>query len=404
MMKKTFIFFALVIMLGISVVAYADSKLAQIQQAAQQGDGDAQFDLGMMYYFGDGVDQDLDLARKWLEKAAKQGIAVSKINNILSEIDSLQSQRDQLNELIRQVEEMNAPNRAAAHAAAEKEFIETQQAAQQGDGEAQLNLAWMYFDGEGVETDYILALQWSEKAAKQGVPQAGFLMRRAQEEIDKQTVAANRAARQASNKVLSASDFQMGMTRAEVAKVVGDLSVANRTMGMVPTENHPFVEFYDSSNSGLNEVRLWDTSLTVYTPWGPGTEKDNMAFFFINHKLVKINTGITVSNYSEDLKYILAQLQEQYGGKVYTVKWRNPRSNNYEDLSYYLAETANFDIVVTGRPQLLGDEVVINYFCKNFNQMVKNAIDQYHAKETLEQQRNEQERNEQLRRNVDGRL
>ena len=40
------------------------------QEAAEQGDADAQFYLGLCYYFGKGVDEDLDKATEWLQKFA----------------------------------------------------------------------------------------------------------------------------------------------------------------------------------------------------------------------------------------------------------------------------------------------------------------------------------------------
>ena len=43
------------------------------KRTAESGNVKAQKDLGDIYYFGMGVDVDLDEARKWLTKAAEQG-------------------------------------------------------------------------------------------------------------------------------------------------------------------------------------------------------------------------------------------------------------------------------------------------------------------------------------------
>jgi hypothetical protein len=43
------------------------------QEAAKQGNLEAQFKLGDMYYYGYGVDQDYKESVEWYEKAAKQG-------------------------------------------------------------------------------------------------------------------------------------------------------------------------------------------------------------------------------------------------------------------------------------------------------------------------------------------
>ena len=59
--------------------ACSDSKsdsgqdIKQLRKVAEQGDADAQYDLGLCYYSGDGVEQDKSEAVKWSRKAAEQG-------------------------------------------------------------------------------------------------------------------------------------------------------------------------------------------------------------------------------------------------------------------------------------------------------------------------------------------
>ena len=52
----------------------------QLQQAAEQGDAEAQFILGSCYEAGDGVKQDKAEAVKWFRKAAEQGHAKAQYN------------------------------------------------------------------------------------------------------------------------------------------------------------------------------------------------------------------------------------------------------------------------------------------------------------------------------------
>ena len=49
-------------------------------------------------------------------------------------------------------------------------------AAEQGDAEAQNNLASMYDRGEGVSQDYKKAVYWYTKAAEQGIPNAQSIL------------------------------------------------------------------------------------------------------------------------------------------------------------------------------------------------------------------------------------
>jgi TPR repeat protein len=79
------------------------------RQAAEQGDADAQYNLGIFYSQDDSVDKDMTEAVKWFRKAAEQGVV-----------------------------------------------------------EAQYNLGICYFEGEGIDKDMIEAVKWFRKAAEQG--------------------------------------------------------------------------------------------------------------------------------------------------------------------------------------------------------------------------------------------
>ena len=87
-------------------------RAAQIREwraAADQGDADAQRELGFCYYNGNGVEKDLREAVRWFRKAADQGDAL-----------------------------------------------------------AQFFLGFCYYYGEGVPQDYREAVRWYRKAADQG--------------------------------------------------------------------------------------------------------------------------------------------------------------------------------------------------------------------------------------------
>ena len=48
------------------------------RKSAEQGDANAQKELGVMYDFGIGIDKDLKEAAKWYRKAADQGHAIAQ--------------------------------------------------------------------------------------------------------------------------------------------------------------------------------------------------------------------------------------------------------------------------------------------------------------------------------------
>ncbi|MDG6345895.1 tetratricopeptide repeat protein, partial [Glaesserella parasuis] len=68
-----------------SAVQYAKQQNYQaafpmFKELAEQGDVAAQFNLGIMYDNGYGVNQDYHQAAKWYQKAAEQGDAVAQFN------------------------------------------------------------------------------------------------------------------------------------------------------------------------------------------------------------------------------------------------------------------------------------------------------------------------------------
>lgn len=62
------------------VSGQSQSSFATDLSLAKQGNAEAQFLIGARYFFGevDGIQQDYDQAKKWLEQAAKQGYANSQ--------------------------------------------------------------------------------------------------------------------------------------------------------------------------------------------------------------------------------------------------------------------------------------------------------------------------------------
>ena len=87
----------------------AADSVEQIRAKAALGDASAQFNIGVMYYEGQGVQQDYNQAAGWYGKAAEQG-----------------------------------------------------------DAKAQTNLGMMYEKGQGVPQGYSQAVAWYRKAAEQG--------------------------------------------------------------------------------------------------------------------------------------------------------------------------------------------------------------------------------------------
>jgi len=68
---------------GLSAYNRGDYKTAfkELKASAEQGDSEAQFMLGGMYYKGQGVTRDYQKGLKWLKKAAEQGVGSGAVQH-----------------------------------------------------------------------------------------------------------------------------------------------------------------------------------------------------------------------------------------------------------------------------------------------------------------------------------
>ena len=130
---------------GPATSAVTPTDFAATIKAAESGDADAQFDLGLMYNNGQGVPKDYAEAVKWFRLAADQGFA--KGQNGLGLMYNIGQ---------------GVP----------KDYAEAVKwyrlAAEQGNDFAQYALGNAYRYGDGVEQDFAEAVKWWQLAAEQG--------------------------------------------------------------------------------------------------------------------------------------------------------------------------------------------------------------------------------------------
>lgn len=125
--------------------------LGLFSKAAEQGHPGAQCTLGLMYYYGQGIQEDHNKAAQWFTKAAKQ------------EGEAAEAAKEGLFTLAFTYQTGNGVKQDY------KKAVEWYSiAAKHGYTKAQINLGVMYADGLGVQRHYMKAAQWFAKAAKQG--------------------------------------------------------------------------------------------------------------------------------------------------------------------------------------------------------------------------------------------
>ena len=178
------------------------AAVRELEPLAEQGNAEAQFNLGSLYYQGWGVPQDYKEAAQWMRKAAEQGhvFAQATLGSLYAEgvrgvekdypqalmwficaaargdmealefRDSLANRMTptQITEAQRLAREFKPQNVYT------KSLQEFKALGEQGDVAAQFKVGLIYYKGQGVPPDYPEAINWFKKAALQGHPLAQY--------------------------------------------------------------------------------------------------------------------------------------------------------------------------------------------------------------------------------------
>ena len=148
---------------------------------AEQGDAHSQYMLGGIYFAGKKVQQDLQVALKWLRMSAAQGN--SNAHSLLKNEFMVRAAEDS------QYQQFGSPRKTPSPATANAAPIDDAYAsyrrgdyaqalelyrplAAQGNANAQNSLGWMYHNGYGATRDHQEALKLFRLAAAQGEPNA----------------------------------------------------------------------------------------------------------------------------------------------------------------------------------------------------------------------------------------
>lgn len=161
--------------LGMSVTASA-AQPSSTKALAEQGDGNAQYSVAVMYDNGKGFTKDYEKAAKWYQKAAEQGHAKAQFNlgNMYEHGEGVtQDNAKALSWWVKAAEQgaTKAQFNLALINKENKNYSKAiewyQKAVDQGHADSQNNLGVMYAEGLGVPKSPAKARELFEKAAKQ---------------------------------------------------------------------------------------------------------------------------------------------------------------------------------------------------------------------------------------------
>lgn len=174
---------------------YGKKDLAEavkwFRKAAEKGNAEAQYGLGICYEYGQGVEKDLAESVKWYRKAAEQGLADAQCAFGICIVRARDIARAHLEVFVQISEELRSDDiwakllREASQASDLKEkpdhcFAEAvkwwRKAAEQDNVMAQYFLGVAYVQGDGVEKNRAEAEKWLSKAAAQGHVKAQFYL------------------------------------------------------------------------------------------------------------------------------------------------------------------------------------------------------------------------------------
>ncbi|MGM0633818.1 MAG: tetratricopeptide repeat protein [Pseudomonadota bacterium] len=145
-----------------------DTALREFRQAAEDGLDVAQYNLGILYFTGRGVEEDPEQALNWLTRAAEQGHTTAQFN-----VGVMYFNGQGVNAGWQSVWPLSLLTRSRNRAEAAEWY---ERAASSGHAEAQYYLATMYQDGLGVERDPVQAHFWAQAARDNDYPQAAALL------------------------------------------------------------------------------------------------------------------------------------------------------------------------------------------------------------------------------------
>jgi TPR repeat protein len=173
---------------GARPMRWANTQL--LRTAAEKGDAEAQYLLGLQYREGDGLDRSQAEAEKWFRRAAETGHveAQAALGRLQATSDTPEAREDAAKWLLRAADQGNTqamqtlgdlyrdhPGMSGDPLAALRWYV---QAATAGQPAAARAVAELYARGQGVARDWALALHWYRQAAALGDEPAKFVLGR----------------------------------------------------------------------------------------------------------------------------------------------------------------------------------------------------------------------------------
>jgi|GEM_PF-2284612 len=186
LIKKNMIFLLLIVFIGTTAWA---TEIDDVRDKAENGDVEAQLELGLIYVQGKDADQDFTAAKKWWDRAAEQGNAAARyyVGLMYARGDGVTQDMDQARSMWEQSADMDHVGALFSLGmlyvegeAVKGDYVEAGQyfirAAQLGNVQSQFNVSVLYSQGLGFPQSNEISYAWAKLAADQGHPNAKELL------------------------------------------------------------------------------------------------------------------------------------------------------------------------------------------------------------------------------------
>ena len=208
-----------------------DTAVSLLLPLAENGNADAQSEVGLLYFYGNGVESDHDVALQWIKKAVDQGHAATQNNLGLMYREGMGVTQDYA-EALRLFRLSTEQGYAKAYAnlgymyalglGVKRDDTEAVRlfriAADKGDSSGQYFLGACYATGQGVEKDFVESFKWYRISAEQGDPSSqerlGYMYEQGQgveQDIDEAMKWYRMAAEQGDQRAISRMEYLTGM-------------------------------------------------------------------------------------------------------------------------------------------------------------------------------------------------
>jgi len=193
--KKSLIIIIITALLGgISYFTFIPNEtphsFEQIKTLADQGDADAQYNLGSIYYFGKGITKNYQIAFEWYKKAAEQGHAQAQENlgSMYYRKGTTENDQKAIKWFTKAAEQGDVEAQIMLGLIYDQGFITKKnvrkafkwykKVVEQGRGSRWtfLRVGYMYYHGEGTTKNYKKAFKWFKKSARLGDGESNFYL------------------------------------------------------------------------------------------------------------------------------------------------------------------------------------------------------------------------------------